>query len=596
MGRGRMSSAVVAAFVVAGCVAGGPAPPAAAAHDADVLFALRHRRGLDRFVRAVSDPASHRYRRYRSVKQLAARFGAPKALRRELRHWGSRRGLRVEVGPSGTFALARTDTVRARRLLGGAGASAARTGWAPRVPASLRGAVSAVAVLPDAAAARAAGTPRQAPEPVHPFPQAFGTVRTRTGTPAGCEAGQNAGLPAPYHGFTPNQYLTAYGHQALHRRGLFGQGVRVALVELGGVSRKDVATFASCFGLRVPPIRLHVVEGKPGLDGEDAVETLLDVQMIVAGAPGVESIDVYQGRLLHSGMLRLLSAAIGARRAPHVVSSSLGLCEPLWNRQRSWMEAVNDVLAVAAGAGISVVDAAGDNGSADCGGLGFFAVDFPTSSPYITSVGGTNVTLDTANRLVEEVPWNSAPGGGPAGGGGGLSSLFARPWWQAENGLPPQRGKPDITRLVPDVAALADSYPGYAIACSVPGCKAIVQAPAGWGAVGGTSAAAPLTAAGIALADQAARRAGQPPLGFVNPLLYRLASGPHASRIVHDVTTGSNDIGPGSPGGNGELLGCCPAHRGYDQASGWGSLKIAAFSDAARAAAARARGPAPRHG
>jgi hypothetical protein len=91
----------------------------------------------------------------------------------------------------------------------------------------------------------------------------------------------------------------------------------------------------------------------------------------------------------------------------------------------------------------------------------------------------------------------------------------------------------------------------------------------------------------IALADQAARRAGQPPLGFVNPLLYRLAAGPGSSRIVHDVTTGSNDIGPGSPGGDGQDLGCCPAHRGYDQASGWGSLKVAAFSDAALSAGRR---------
>lgn len=30
--------------------------------------------------------------------------------------------------------------------------------------------------------------------------------------------------------------------------------------------------------------------------------------------------------------------------------------------------------------------------------------------------------------------------------------------------------------------------------------------------------------------------------------------------------------------------GCCPAHKGYDRASGWGSLDVADFSRAARQA------------
>ena len=40
------------------------------------LIQLRHPRGLNHFVRQVSDPSSPRYREYATVESLVARFGA----------------------------------------------------------------------------------------------------------------------------------------------------------------------------------------------------------------------------------------------------------------------------------------------------------------------------------------------------------------------------------------------------------------------------------------------------------------------------------------------------------------------------------------
>jgi hypothetical protein len=61
--------------------------------------------------------------------------------------------------------------------------------------------------------------------------------------------------------------------------------------------------------------------------------------------------------------------------------------------------------------------------------------------------------------------------------------------------------------------------------------------------VGGTSAAAPLTAAGIALADQYAEEHGEPTLGFLNPLIYQLgASAETRATAFYDVTVGDNNI------------------------------------------------------
>jgi hypothetical protein len=53
--------------------------------------------------------------------------------------------------------------------------------------------------------------------------------------------------------------------------------------------------------------------------------------------------------------------------------------------------------------------------------------------------------------------------------------------------------------------------------------------------------------------------------------------------IFHDVTQGSNDVGPYVPGGDGRPLGCCQAGRGFDWASGWGSLDLSGFDRAALA-------------
>ena len=50
------------------------------------------------------------------------------------------------------------------------------------------------------------------------------------------------------------------------------------------------------------------------------------------------------------------------------------------------------------------------------------------------------------------------------------------------------------------------------------------------------------------------------------------------------MTVGNNDTGPYIPataGGSGQSLGCCSAGKGYDVASGWGSLKLVGLAKVA---------------
>ncbi|MET0559084.1 MAG: protease pro-enzyme activation domain-containing protein [Solirubrobacterales bacterium] len=582
----------------------------------DALISLRHPRGLNRFVRAVSNPVSPRYRRYANVSTLVRRFGAPRREQQATISWLRQHGARASLGPTGTYVQA-TLPRRLTARLGptGPSASASRAASGRRVPLALRGAVSRIDVLGRRPATRLAGrataastasgpgSPSLAPDPAtapRAEPDAiraaaegkskkpYTSIMLESGAPGGCADGVDAGEGEPLRPFTPRQYLTAYGHAAMHARGFDGSGETVAVVETDGFRRSDVETFAKCFGFRAPPTRVVPVGiGKPLPPGD---ETTLDLEMLSAGAPGLERILVYEGLETERGVVRSAGAALGSPgHRPDAISISLGICEPLFAGSLALREAFDSIFAVAAGAGISVLVSAGDTGSSGCRvenaegettALPVAVVSLPSSSPYVTAVGGTNLHLSKKNRIEKELVWNDLPIQ-PGGGGGGASILTPhRPWWQT--GIGRYRGG----RAVPDIAALADIYPGYAYFCTAAPCAGLPQKVHGWTSIGGTSAAAPLMTAGVLIADQYAAAHRQPPLGFLNPLLYRLGANAKTRRgAFFDVTDGHNDLGRMLPpeAGGGQPLGCCHAAPGYDLASGWGSLKIAGFARLAAA-------------
>jgi kumamolisin len=558
------------------------------------LVELNHPRGLNRFVRAVSDPTSPRYREYATVEQLVDRFGAKKQAQRKVLRWLSAHGLQGRLHATGSFVSATMPRAQAARLLpAGEGAAASATGLERAVPAPLRGIVAHISLLSTAPidthahsadADIAAGEAGKAGAGAATGP--YRSILRHSGTASGCPEGSSGGIEAGFEPFTPNQFLTAYGHAQLHAKGFQGQGQTAAVVETGGFKHSDIVTFAKCFGGKPPPIKVVPVSIPKPLPGED--ETTLDLSLLSVGAPKLDRIYVYEGPGSLDGVALTAASALGsAGHHPDVISMSLGFCEPEIGGSLTLRNAFDNVFAVAAGAGISVLVSAGDQGSSGCrvepeGGsttaLPVTAVSLPASSPYATAVGGTNLALSKKNQIKEEVVWNDSVIT-PWGGGGGGSIISPRtPWWQA--GI--HRYGPG--RKVPDIAALADLFPGYAFFCTAASCEPANGKVFGWGAVGGTSAAAPLMAAGVALANQYAAKRGQANLGFLNPLLYRLGS-KSSTRNANftDVVKGNNDIGRALPpaAGGGGPVGCCQAKAGYDWASGWGSLKLPAFSRAA---------------
>jgi subtilase family serine protease len=183
----------------------------------------------------------------------------------------------------------------------------------------------------------------------------------------------------------------------------------------------------------------------------------------------------------------------------------------------------------AAGEGIGMYYSSGDYGD-EAMSLGIAAPDFPASSPFATSVGGTSLGINRAGDIALETGWGTnldqistygkpqyadpLPGYFVFGAGGGTSGLFAQPAYQ--RGTVPTtlaRGK----RVSPDISALADPFTGFSI-----GIRPIIDdstlQTGGFENLtfGGTSLAAPLIAAQMAIVQQVANQK----IGFANPALY----------------------------------------------------------------------------
>jgi subtilase family serine protease len=226
---------------------------------------------------------------------------------------------------------------------------------------------------------------------------------------------------------------------------------------------------------------------------------------------------------------------------------------------------------------VTVLAAAGDTGATTAQrttGLLYThrVTSWPPTDPLVTAVGGTELHLDASGaRTAPDSVWNDSynsafntafsgtPGPLASAGGGGLSSVFARPYYQdsVASVVGKSRGIPDISMS----AACSGAVITYFSAPTI---------PAGWYLACGTSEATPEFAGIVALADQVAHHS----LGLINPALYKL-SGEHAKGIV-DVTHGNNTVSFFQQGHEYTVQGFA-AVPGYDLASGVGTITAARF-------------------
>jgi kumamolisin len=317
-----------------------------------------------------------------------------------------------------------------------------------------------------------------------------------------------------------------------------GAGQTLALFELDGYTASDISAYESTYGLPNVPLENVLVDSATGGAGGGAGEVTLDIELMLAVAPGASKIIVYEGPNNDQGILDTYAKIANENRAKSV-STSWGLSED--GSSSSFLQAENAIFKQMAAQGQSIFAAAGDDGANDNGSS--LSVDDPGSQPYVVGVGGTNLSTRGDGSYGSETTWHS----GSSGGGGGVSAIWTQPDWQ--NGIATAVNLGSISmRNVPDVSLDADPNTGYAIYCN-----------GSWGVWGGTSAAAPLWAGFTALVNQQRQANGLGPLGFANPSLYRIGQTGSYGADFHDINDNSTN-------------GHYPAVSGYDNATGWGSF------------------------
>ncbi|KAF4322988.1 hypothetical protein BBO99_00001076 [Phytophthora kernoviae] len=199
---------------------------------------------------------------------------------------------------------------------------------------------------------------------------------------------------------------------------------------------------------------------------------------------------------------------------------------------------------------------------------------WPSSSPYITTVGATMLLTKAQQaskpffRTNEEVIC-SVENGGIITSGGGFSNIYPIPEYQrsaVERYLTTRDipTRPDFFnasgRAYPDVAALGAGY--------------LVYMNGRLSSVSGTSASTPVFGAMVTLWNDVRLNAGKSPLGFINPLLYYLAE--NRADAFHDVVVGNN----GAPrGGNNPCEDSFSAAAGWDAVSGVGTPNFPVIND-----------------
>ncbi|HEX8914660.1 MAG TPA: hypothetical protein VF796_20080, partial [Humisphaera sp.] len=222
----------------------------------------------------------------------------------------------------------------------------------------------------------------------------------------------------------------------------------------------------------------------------------------------------------------LMAAVDYARRADgvSVVSMSWGGSEYFsWGGSESDAQLQYDkTFTTPAGhRGVTFVAAAGDSGQS--GG-----VLWPSSSPNVISVGGTNLdTSDAAGTYASEGAWR----GFRSGTNGGFSKVEPEPAYQ-------QAVQQTGSRSAPDVGYNADPNTGFAVYDTYGG--------TGWSVIGGTSAGSPQWAALVAIADQGRVLNGLGTLDGATetlPGLYSLYSAPGTAGYATKYTAAFHDIG-----------------------------------------------------
>jgi uncharacterized repeat protein (TIGR03803 family) len=344
---------------------------------------------------------------------------------------------------------------------------------------------------------------------------------------------------------------------------LTGAGQMLGLIEFNSFYTNDITKYETMVGLPNVPIEVVLLDGFNGIPvagyPDGTVEISLDIEMAISMAPGLSNLVVFEAPS-QPFVNDVLSAMTARPQIKQFSSSTLASFLGLPPSATS-----DNIFKQMALQGQSFFTGSGDGDSwvnnmslpTWWDGYSSESAFWPFDDPYITSVGGTSLTMNGSGASYSsEQVWNQGndwpgwQGSGFVGSGGGISPGYAIPVWQQGLDMSASRGSTSM-RNFPDVAIVATGFVIVADDGST---------MTGWN---GTSFAAPLWAGFTALVNQEAAANGQPSVGFLNPALYAIGKSSNYTNCFHDITVGNN----ATPTSDGLF----PAVPGYDLCTGWGS-------------------------
>ncbi|WP_437876986.1 S53 family peptidase [Sorangium sp. So ce513] len=321
-------------------------------------------------------------------------------------------------------------------------------------------------------------------------------------------------------GFTPAQIARAYAVDKLHEGGHLGKGVKLGVVVGATFKTRDLQSFWRTFEVRRDNPEV-VVTADP--ISTRYVETTLDTQWAGVMAPEAHLI-AYEGPDARTiSIVYAWNEAIAAGEVS-VLSTSFAHREE--TEAAPIRESYHEAARMGAALGMTIVVAGGDSGRPDV----------PSSSPYVTSVGGTVLELGADGEVAREVAWGRS--------GSGRSRHFETPSWQKDVVTDAQGA-----RAVSDVALNASPDSTYWL-----------YYLGEWERRGGTSFAAPVFAGMMASVNSYRAAQGKPPAGWLNKILYERKEVQAAFRDITEGKTTGDEFYPGFSAG-----------PGWDYPTGWGA-------------------------
>jgi len=557
----------------------------------DLSLKLRNAAAAKKFMTQVSTPGSKLFHHYLTQKQWLAKYGPTGASLAAAESWLRGQGFTITSVPkTHLYVAASGSAAKVAKAFG------TTLGYytvnkhkvilansALSLPGSVAGSVTGVVGVNQSVATTslsnqghsAKAKPNQEPPPPagfrnpQPCSKAFNTMP---------DTADSSSLYAPFTGhnydicgYKPAQLRGAYGINGAVNAGDDGTGVGVAIVDAydSPTLFKDSARYASQNDGKHPLDPGQFFNDEPATVQNEAlcgasgwrIEQSLDVQAVHAMAPGAAILYVGAVDCLNTSLLDAVNTAITSGAS--VVTDSWGTNLGDLLEDNATKTAFDTTFMVANSTGVSVLFSSGDAGD-NFANSGLAVPDYPSTSPFITAVGGTTLEVNAAGHRGAEFGWSTAKqtlcAGVPttncgkatsptgtlawqAGGGGGSSYTYVEPSYQT-NVVPPAIAFRNValfgvpTRAEPDISMDADAQSGMLIGATqaFPGGNHYGQFKEG-----GTSLASPLFAGVIADADQAAGA----PLGFLNPELYKAftdtpsaftdilaPSDPHAASVI----------------------------------------------------------------